>query len=366
MLYNFPVRLLIPSLLFLLIATACIFGNSTPYFSVSHVRKGTDFHFPVLNLQRDAKVETEINQLLQLSELRSLVDRRRRDVFTQATIDDGSIYGRKISLFFDIHANNSRILSLGFNNSSCGATCTWWVKYYNFNPRNGDLIALSDLFTADGYKAFTKMVVQKRSREYRAEVERKVSAEDREAFLGVLGTIENDELEEFSIGNGYITIDGQNCLGKSLSFDNVNMKVRSPLREFKGLLNEYGKVVFGLKNGNVSKFRSNQLPQLFNGTVNGGSPFVAVLSTDFAGKIEGIYAYLKYRKGIYLTGTLSERSVAITEHVLVETNMNLRTDSNHKFVDFGSILGTFDGYQLNGIWTDKDNLRSHQISALRD
>lgn len=352
--------------LFLLIAAPCAFGHANPYFSISHVRKGKDLHFPILNLRRNVKTETKINRLMQLSELRSLVDEQRRNVFDQAVIDDGSIYGGKIALSFQIYSNNSRLLSLSFDSSSCGATCNWWVNYYNFNSQNGDLISLSDLFSADGYKRFSEMVLQKRSNVFRAEVLRKVSPEEREAFSGVLSLFEIDDLREFSIGNGSITVDGYNLLHKSLRFNDVNMKVRFSLGEFRNLLNDYGRIVFGLRAGSMKAYRSTQLPQLFSGNINGASPFVAVISESRDGQIEGIYAYLRYRKGIYLTGQLFDGNVTMTEHVLVRTTKNLRTNSNHRFIDGGSISGTFDGNRLKGMWADKNNTRSHSIVAVRD
>ena len=72
------------------------------------------------------------------------------------------------------------------------------------------------------------------------------------------------------------------------------MEVTFELRDFKQWLNEYGRTVFNIYKGDLAKFRSNQLPQLFTGTVGGTSPFVAILKKNGNGGIEGVYAYLKY------------------------------------------------------------------------
>lgn len=66
--YNLRMKKLPNAILLLLGLAGFAFGGSTPYFAVAHVRKGKDFHFPILNVRRNSRVETKINQLLQLSE----------------------------------------------------------------------------------------------------------------------------------------------------------------------------------------------------------------------------------------------------------------------------------------------------------
>lgn len=349
----------------MLLFTGIFASGQRPFFAVETVRNGEDFSFPILNARRNHHVETKINQLLQLSELRGLADRKRRDVFEQAIIDDGSIYGRKVSLDFTLYANNPRILSVGINNSMDGATTHWWVSYYNFNSQNGDLISLRDLFTKSGYKKFVELVITRRSKAYRSEVVTKVKPDEREIFLGVLGSIESDELSDFAIGPRSITIDGENLLGKSFCCENLEMNVRVDRRVFKRWLNAYGRIVFGLQKGCLRNYRSNRLPQLFRGKMGEKFPFVAVLNVDGRGGVEGIYAYLKHRKGIFLTGTIEENAVQLTEHLLVETEMNIHTRSNHRFVDNGTISGTFDLSSLKGIWTGKEKERSMTFQAYR-
>ena len=194
---------------------------------------------------------------------------------------------------------------------------------------------------------------------------RKVEPGDREAFLGLLEIIAHDDLSDFSIKAGSITIDGDNLLGKSLCCEGLNMEVVFNLRDFRQYLNEYGRIVFNLQSGNLAKFRSNTLPQLFKGTVDGKSPFVAILDIDGRDGVHGIYAYLKYRKGIYLTGDIEGAKLQLTEHVLRKTKMNVNTDSDHRWVDGGSISGTFDSSVLNGMWLDSTKSVSLPLLASR-
>lgn len=347
-----------------------ILCQDSPYFTVSNIRNGADYSFPMLESRRNLDVETRINQFLQLSELRALVGRNRRSAFDQVAINDGSIYGGKVSLSYRLHANSSRIFSLDVFSSLDGATTHWWNRYYNFNPRNGDQMILSDLFTVEGYEKFKAVVIKRRAQEFRKKVIKKVAKDDRDSYYGVIGSIEQDDLSDFFIKGSSITIDGYNLLGKSFCCDGVGMEVRFPLSTFAPYLNKWGRIIFGLSNGDTEKFRSASLPQLFTGAVDGRSKFVAVLFSDTgkfdSGGVEGIYAYLKYRKGIYLTGTLDGERLELTEHVLTKTTLNPKTDVDHEFVDNGSIVGTFDGKTLTGVWADKNKTQSFPIFAKRN
>jgi hypothetical protein len=258
------------------------------------------------------------------------------------------------------------MFSVAFDNSMDGATTHWWTSYYNFNSQNGDRISLRDLFSEDGYAKFLDLVVKKRSIAYRSEVSRKVASEDKEDFLGVLGSIESDDLADFSIGDRSVTIDGEDLLGKRSCCVNLNMEVRFELRDFKQWLNQYGRVVFNLQKGNLAKFRSNQLPQLFTGTAGGRSPFAAILNVYGKSTVEGVYAYLKYGKAIYLDGSIDNNVLQLTEHVLVKTEMRPETRSDHRYEDGGSISGKLDTSQLIGTWTDKEKQRSMEFIARRD
>jgi hypothetical protein len=341
-------------------------ATQSRYFGLRTIRKEGDFRFPVLTLHRSQRVETKINQFLQLSELWTLANPGRSNLFDQITINDGGLYGRKVGLSYEIFANSRTTFSIGFYNSMGGATTHWWSAYYNFNAQNGDRISLSDLFSESGYKRFLDHAKRKRSSAYKTEVARKVHPADREALLGVLSSIDADDLSDFSIGPGTVTIHGENLLGKSLCCENLNMDVVFKLREFQRWLNEYGRIVFRKRSGNLSKFRSNQLPQLFRGTADGTSPFAAVFALAPLNRVEGMYAYLKYHRGIRLEGEIKGTEIQLTEQLLVEKPMVYETNSNHRWVEGGTISGTFDSFVLTATRTDKIKQRSVTFAARRD
>jgi hypothetical protein len=322
--------------------------------------------FPILQGSRSQRVETKINQFLQLSELWALANPRRSNLFDQVTANVGGLYGRKVGISYEIFANNRKTFSIGVYNSMDGATTHWWSAYYNFNSQNGDRISLSDLFTESGYQKFSEYVAKKRSSTYKQEVSRKVQPSDREAFLRVVGSIQDDELSDFSIGPTTVTIHGENLLGKSLCCEKLKMDVIFKVREFRPWLNEYGKIIFGEKSGNLAMFRSNHLPQLFKGTVGQKSRFVAVLKLDHLNRVEDMYAYLKFHTGISLEGEIEGTKIELTEQLLVEKPMVYETNSDHRWTEGGSISGTFNSLVLTATWTDRQKQKSVVFVASRD
>ena len=335
------------------------------YFSVRSIHQRKEFSFPILYGKANHRVRTKINQFLQLSELASLANGRQTGLFKQISKNDGSLYGRKVGLSYEIFANNSRVLSTGFYNSTDGATTHWWTSYYTFNAKNGDRISLRDLFTESGYERFLKLAIRRRSFAFRAEVNRKVEPKDRKAFLGILGSIEHDELSDFNLTSKAIVINGENLLGKPFCCEALTMKVVFRRAEFRRWLNDYGKIVFGIRSGNLAKYRSNRLPQLFSGQVGGASPFVAVFSMESLNEVSGIYAYLNRQEGKWLSGTIEGINLQLDEHTLTETVRNDETDSNYRWIKSGSISGTLNSGALNGVRSDTEKNTSASFVAHR-
>lgn len=334
------------------------------YFQTTVVKDGKDFSFPIFSRGRGEKVSTRIDRLLQLSELYRLVRRPSSTrIFDQSKANDGSIYGGKVRLVGTVYSNNGRILSVGFDQSACGATCGYWSNYYNFNSGNGDRIDLRDLFTSDGYQTFFKTIVEKRSVKYRREVAKKVEAQFQESYLDTLGCFENDDLSDFYIRKQTIVIDGYNCLTKGQKFDGLDMTAFFGLSTFRRHLNSYGKAVFGLEHSDLSRFRSTELPQLFEGTVNRSLPIVMVLGPTFESSYAGFYAYLKYGEGISLKGSEKNNSIELTEFVLSPTVTSDERGEIRKAQKNGYITGHLTGRTFEGIWSDATKARQLDFSA---
>ncbi|MEJ7848184.1 MAG: hypothetical protein WKF92_08870 [Pyrinomonadaceae bacterium] len=323
------------------------------YFRPTIIKEGLEFSFPIFSRGGKDSASTKINRLLQLSELYVLAKPPySKRIFDQSNANDGSIYGGKVSLLATIYANNSRVLSLGFDQSACGATCGYWNRYYNINSGNGDRIVLKDIFTFDGYQAFSKIILDKRSLKYRKEVKKKVEPQYQESYLDTVGCFERDDFSDFYIRKERIVIDGNDCLVKGQKFDGLNMINAFELSVFRKHLNSYGRTLFGLERADISEFRSKELPQLFEGSVNGSYPIVMVLGRKFYSGYEGFYAYLKYGEGIRIKGSEVGDTIELTEYILSPTVNVGPLGEIRKAMKNGFITGHLSGQSFEGFWTD--------------
>jgi hypothetical protein len=287
-------------------------------------------------------------------------------IFEQTSTDDGTIYGGKTSMNATVYSNSSRILSIGFDEASCGMTCAYWHRYHNFNPGNGDRIQLEDLFNDDGYKEFRDLVFRRRSGLYRKEVSRKVPVGERQYMLDQTPLLGDDELRDFYVQQGSLLIDGENFLSKNNKFFGLNMKVRFGLNEFKSLLNDYGKAVFGLSKIGVGRFRSMSLPQLFEGKVDNKWPFALVLTANRDGSAYGVYAYLQHGVGIDLQGEVSETGEFIfTERVLRNARPEVQWLHDGEYVENATIKAKLNNHAIVGEWTSRDKQTTLPFSAKR-
>jgi len=334
------------------------------YFNTRTVRKGQDFSFPIFSRAVNDPVTTKINRFLQLTELYFLAKPPySNNIFNQSKANDGSIYGGKVGLKATVYSNNGQLLSLGFNESACGATCGYWNQYYTFNSGNGDRLSLKDIFETNGYKKFFNTILNKRSVKYRREVKRKVEPRYQESYLGTLGCFENDDLSDFYILGKSIVIDGDSCLIKSQKFDGLDMTVAIDLSEYRNQLNRYGRALFGVVRSDIARFRSRELPQLFEGTVNASYPIVMVLNREFERDYRGFYAYLKYGEAISITGSETDSRLELTERILSPTVTNGPLGEIRKAIENGYITGRLTEMSFEGEWMSVNRTKTLSFTA---
>ena len=331
--------------------SASYVSGQTNYFKHRSLTRGKDFLFPVFYRDSNLVTTGKINQLLQLSELALLNGYQTNDIFELISIDDGTIYGGKTEISYEILSNTPKLVSIKFNQTSCGATCAYWVRYYNFNSGNGDLMQLKDLFTNEGFNRFTQKLISKRAAKFKAEV-LKVEKAQRKDLLNVTPCFENDDLHDYYIRGTSIFVDGENCLTKNEKFFGLDMATKINLSEFKNDLNKYGKAIFGITAEKVLKYRSNELPQLFEGTIGSSLKILLVLNRNYENKMRGVYAYLKHGTGIYLEGELNIQQLFLTEKI-----KNYRPP--------GYISAVFDGKNIQGTWTDSSQTKKMKLVAKR-
>jgi hypothetical protein len=224
----------------------------TPFYTVRKV-SDKEMSFPVFSGKNEVAVQ-KINRLLQLSELDQVTSATDKNIFKSVTGDLGGIYGGKVEMRFNIISNNKKVLAIQFDEASCGMTCYYYNRYYNFNAANGDLIQLKDLFTVAGFAAFKKEVSSKRIRAFEAELRsNKILPGDLEY---IKDCYKADELSDFYINSNSIFIDGWNCFHKNDKGFTIETETGFRLQEFRQHLNEYGKAVFGLTGKPLESFHS--------------------------------------------------------------------------------------------------------------
>lgn len=321
------------------------------HFGVQKVSKGKDFSFPVFSQPNHQAVAKRINQLLQIGELELLKGHESSHIFEQVSTDRGTIYGGKVAISYSISANNNKLLSIGFDESSCGATCAYWVRYYNFNAGNGDLIQLKDLFTKAGYQAFHCFVTKRRVLQFKQEL-LKLKADERKGFDDIIAAYEDDDLSDYYVKGDELFIDGENSFSKNQKFDGIETVCKFKLNEFKAYLNSYGKVLFAKDSASAANFRSYSLPQLYTGKI-GTENILLLLVESYKDNYRGEYVYEKFGKGIFLEGQLKNGILVLTEN-----------DSDFK--PNGTIEAKLERNKLTGTWTNADQTKTYKIAVSKE
>jgi hypothetical protein len=283
------------------------------YFKISRITYNSDsrdLSFPIIagDFTRFATIE-KINQQLQLSELELVKGFEKNNIFEKVATDNGTIYGGKVDLTYSVNSNNKKLFSVGFDESSCGMTCTYWHRYYNFNAGNGDLMQLSDLFDQQNFKVFKRQIVKKSIRNFKRQLHNQ--GEPDSVWIDVVKELGKTNLDDFYIKGNTLVIDGDNCLSKNQK--GWDMIVKFGLPEFENYLNDYGKCVFGLNDDNIAAYKSNSLPQLFTGKID-KYPVTLILRQAYENHYDGIYCYQRYGNGISLQGTVTKGTLHLDEY----------------------------------------------------
>ena len=326
------------------------------YFSTKTITTSDkNFSFPVFYNGKNPLAAEKINQFLQLSELELLNGHEKTTPFEIVANNTDGLYGGKTDISFELINNSSKLLSIAFDESSCGMTCAYWLRYYNFNSLNGDLILIEDLFTPEGFKKFKPLIIKKRMDSLISQLESDSLSMDpgfKGEFLEEKATsIENDDLSDFFIKDNSLFIDGENLLSKNEKFSGIDMTCRFQLDEFKLYLNDYGKAILMNTATPLPSFRSTHLPQLYTGTI-GNEKILLIIRPTYEKKLDGIYTYIKNGIGINMEGSLNGKALYLKE---------LTRD----YKENGSIDAEYTWKQINGTWTNKDGSKIFTIKITR-
>jgi hypothetical protein len=325
--------------LILTILWTTTFGQDN-YLKIHKISEGQEFYFPII-YSTDKLVEEKINVHLQLSELDLIKGKEKKSIFEVTSFNNGTIYGGKVSIDYNILANTAKLFSIKFNQSSCGATCAYWVRYHNFNPQNGDKYGLKDFFNHKNYNDFKKIVTPIRQEKIKKQIEDLIQSGDKLEHLEeyLYNYIDDDDLDDFYFTSDSIYFDNENLLNKNDKFWDLDHVTSISIESIRHLLNDLGESAL-ITGNNLKTYRSSTEPQLYEGTLDNKSNFYLLFKNDYENNYIGTFAYKKYGRAIGLDGKLEDD----------EFIFNARNNKNDKMA---TITFRQNGSNLKGIWKDK-------------
>lgn len=316
-----------------------IFSSSQAYcqyFTVKdnfthNLKTQGDFHFPIFENIWDSDATAKINTFLQLEILELIIGTEDSIIF-ENDWPNGEIFSGRQRMDYQIKSNTSKILSIVFDCEGCGAYCSDYKMYYNFDSQSGDFINLKDLFSEEGYNKFTSIVIGERiNRINKAIKQCKDNFELWKNDFNETSKRPKIEIEEIIASEQAINEDEistyKNCLEylNSLEYDgyyfeddelylirekcsvHVNQALDN-LGEFENVfnysllkdhLNGYGDYFFNPQELEYTKCNPNLKNKLFFGKIDNKYPIVFAM-IDEHGYQKYYYSYLKYCRKIEL------------------------------------------------------------------
>jgi hypothetical protein len=323
----------------LLSLSAVLVQAQNNYFKTVTLQMENNFAFPVFSLKNDSVVTKKINAFIQLSELELLKGYEKKNPFERVAIGLKNPVPGKEMIQYVLNQNNERLLSVAFTESYCNWGCNYWCSYYNFNSKTGELVYLKDLFTQEGYAVFRQMLSAKRLQGYE-ERKSKLDSTSKADYLNLPNCYEIDPLQDFTIRNDSLLIDGTKCFGKGLAKMDLNPITGFTLKELPKYLNPYGLILFGFSKGDLKIQASHQLPQLFSGNIGNDS----------------IYLILNVLPDISFTGIHFNRNDGVSRQLMgkiVNGQLHL-TEMDASGKEQGCLEANFNGPTLEGVQLNKE------------
>lgn len=357
-------------LFLLIIYCKCLYAQQGNYFQYTIEKHKDGSSFPIFYNSKDSLICEKINLYLQLSKLSLLKGKEQKHIFEQVVSERIHIITIPRLFFnFSMLNNTSKMLSIMFHESSCGITCWYWKKYYNFNLSNGSLLSLSDLFDTVNFKKFLKLTINKRRNHFQKEVrglKKEVLEKDEELVHNIDDILkgdlnpnnsEIDNISDFYIRDSILYIDDDDLLSKNIKVSGYfDMITAIHAKEFFHLLNDYGKAVFSNHTTQLPDFKSDNSFQLYVGNVNQKYSIILYLGKGESDEktknisVSGKYAYHKYGVGIELEGEIRGNKLILNE-----------LDKEREINAYIELEMTDD--LLIGIWKDKTKTKTYTFEA---
>ncbi len=320
-------------ILSLFISTPSISADYLPY---KIIPGPYSMKFPIFDNINLNEAVTKINTHLQMAELSQLARVKNKSIYNRVCPNTHDY--KKVGMYLEVKSNTPKILSLRFDIQYSWLTMAYWSSFYNFNPQNGDLIQLTDLFTEEGYKKFKRKVFKTRRSDFSSFFNDSIP----EYLDDIIDCYERSNLSDFYVQNNAIYIESMNCFSKGQMFHGANTLYKFNLASFQDDLNDYGLVLFGLKENEAHyhNYMATSLPALFKGTIRGKEITLLLgCKSVYSNAIQGQYLYNKYGKCMLLKGELDGDYIQLNETQL--------TTNEHT----GNIIANLTTNNITGVWS---------------
>lgn len=115
--------------------------------------------YPIITAGSDA-VSKKINEQIKRIYIDSVYLNQPLDLGLDSAISNGLI-----AMSYEVTYNKKNILSLTINGQGCGAYCSDWRMFFNFNTETGNSITLNNILKADKIETFKQLVLKRKKEE---------------------------------------------------------------------------------------------------------------------------------------------------------------------------------------------------------
>lgn len=239
---------------------------------------------------------------------------------------------------FQLTRNDDRVLTIVFSTEGCGAYCESYDQAFNFDARNGRLLAQEDLFVPTSLTAIAHRIGKERERQYTfqlKDLKKQLAAQQKaQAKQDILDDLRqriefNQECLEREKGKPRST-ESLRYVGFSLEGAGVAFSTSRCSAHVNRALDDVGEIIVTFTPGELRPWLTpygrtlvlNQgdtpppaspFGQILHGQIGGAAVTVMLDRVNEDGSLSGRYFYDKYGRLISLSGKRSGNALELTE-----------------------------------------------------
>lgn len=338
-----------PFFLFLLLLAALPAGaQQATVTNIAGPKKDAELNFPVISMP-DKAVARKINDYLQINMLQqTTLKAPGLQVFDKAKWTEKQTGIDAMS--YTVHANNSKLLSIGLEYESMGAHPENYQEHFVFNSQRGEIVFPGDIFTPQGVKELAGEVIKKRSeliaahlKQLKADPE---TADNLESIKENFTTCNKEaNLETFYVTATGIIFHKTSCLPHVIANLEAPLDITYSFDQLRSRLSAFGQKLLSPAKQDISKDSFPSLEKPLRGKID--NKYDIVMQLHFYGDhaVRGFYYYNNYQSAIELSGKFEKGRLQLKEH---------DKDYNETAVFEATVNGT----ALSGSWTNVKTKKS--------